>query len=115
MKSPNNVCALRMHRRTWGFTQRELAEFLGFVTPAHVSRIEHDKRVPGLETALACAILFDVAPSDLFPAVAEKAKERIWRILTGLSGDSPQTATPTDQRKWQLYRRILEDINDQAV
>jgi transcriptional regulator with XRE-family HTH domain len=67
-------CALRTHRRTWGLTQRELAELLGFESPTHVSRLEHGKRVPGLETALFCATLFGASLGDLFPQVAAEAE-----------------------------------------
>src|SRR5437667_9387048 len=61
---------LRTQRRTWGFSQREMADLLGFESSAEISRIEHGKRTPGLETALACSTLFGVSLHELFPQLA---------------------------------------------
>lgn len=72
------LCALRTHRRSWRLPQEDLTALLGFQSPTHISRLENGKRVPGLETALACALLFHVSPGDLFPQIAARARERVW-------------------------------------
>ena len=66
---------LRTHRRSWGLTQKEMAELLGFESPAHVSRIEQGKRTPSTETALACTALFGVPLEELFPQLAVEIEE----------------------------------------
>ena len=106
-------CALRTHRRTWGLTQRELADLLGFDSPTHVSRLEHGKRVPGLETALVCATLFGVSIRDLFPQVASEAKERLQKVVPHLSKDSHQPTTAALLRKRELWKRALNESNDE--
>ena len=79
------LCAPRAYRRSWGLSQEDLAALLGFASPTHISRLEHGKRVPALASALACAYLFGVSPSDLFPEIAEEAKERLARFISRLS------------------------------
>ena len=107
MISSTTPCALRSHRRTWGLSQRELADLLGFESPTHVSRIEHGKRTPLLETALACSTLFGVSLDELFPQFAaeieEKLKERISRLHEG----SLHTTNPSGLRKREFLTRAL--------
>ena len=80
-------CALRTHRRTWGLSQQELAEILDFESPAQVSRIEHGKRVPRIEIALACSTLFGVSLDELFPQLAAEIEQWAGDCLTGIGGE----------------------------
>jgi transcriptional regulator with XRE-family HTH domain len=83
---------LRYHRRRWGLTQRELAYLLGLKSDSAISRIERNVTQPSLTIALACQVLFDVSPLELFPgafsqiegAVAERAGELHERLLNGV-------------------------------
>lgn len=81
-------CTLRTHRRTWGLSQRDLADLLGFESPTQISRLEHGKRIPGLETALVCSTLFGVPLAELFPQLAIEfdahLRERANRLQAGL-------------------------------
>src|SRR5574337_828531 len=107
-------CALRTHRRTWGLSQRELADLLGFESPTHVSRLEHGKRTPGLETALACSNLFGVPLDELFPHVAETIddalRERIARVKEG----TQRAPSAVAARKCELFDRALSGVLEQA-
>jgi transcriptional regulator with XRE-family HTH domain len=100
-------CALRTHRRSWGLSQRELADLLGFDSPAHISRIEHGKRNPGLETALACCALFGVPLHELFPQlvveIEETFRKRASRLHEGLS----QATHLLGSRKRELLSHAL--------
>ena len=72
---------LRTHRRKSGLSQREVAQVLGFKSGQIVSRYEHLSRIPSLKSALACRVLFDVEPHELFPGLyAEVEKLTIMRI-----------------------------------
>ena len=106
-------CALRTHRRTWGLSQQELADILGFESPTQVSRIEHGKRTPLLETALACSTLFGVSLDELFPQFAaeieEKLKERISRLHEG----SLHTTNPSGLRKREFLSRALQGTTEE--
>lgn len=113
MSTPYAACALRIHRRSWGFSQKELADLLGFASRTHVSRIEHGKRIPGLETALACATLFGVSLGELFPQLAteieEQLRDRALRLHTGLSN----TTSTLGLRKRALLTQALQSAIDQ--
>lgn len=83
-------CRLRTYRRMWGLNQEELAQLLGRRGGNQVSRLEHGERVPTLEVALACEILFGVIPGEMFPQVYETMEERLMRRLKAF-GDQVQT------------------------
>jgi len=101
--------ALRGQRRSWGFSQREMAELLGFASRGQVSRIERGKRTPSIETALACTALFGVSPQELFPQlfaqIEERFHERVIRFGRGLLHSSTLVAV----RKRELLERVLID------
>ena len=77
MNTPKEMPRLRMYRRQWQLTLRELAELLGFRSSAHVSRLEQGKRTPSLETALACTAIFGATLDELFPEFVRRASARI--------------------------------------
>ena len=111
--SHHTLCALRTYRRTWGLSQQELADILGFESRTHVSRIEHGKRTPQIETALACSTLFGVSLDELFPQLAEEVEERLRRRIARLEEGSFQATSPSASRKKELMRRALKDASDQ--
>ena len=111
--SHHTLCALRTYRRTWGLSQQELADILGFESRTHVSRIEHGKRTPHIETALACSTLFGVSLDELFPQLAEEVEERLRERISRLQEGSFQATNSCESRKGELIRRALEGAIDQ--
>src|SRR5262245_54378339 len=101
-------CALRTHRRTWGLSQRELADILGFESPTHLSRLERGKRVPGLETALTCSTLFGVPPGELFPQLALEIEVSLRKKITRLHEDAIPITSASQMRKRELFTHALE-------
>src|SRR5262249_20793416 len=99
--------ALRTYRRSWGLSQRELAELLGFADRTAVSRIEHGKRVPLFQTALACAALFDASLDELFPQLYLDTEEKLHDKVAQRMEGSAQPATPAAARKQELFSRAL--------
>ena len=98
---------LRMYRRQWQLTLRELGLLLGFRSSAHVSRIEQGKRTPSSETALACTAIFGVSLHELFPelmrGVRTRTKVRALRFRKGLE----QGSTPSITRKRDLVDEVI--------
>ncbi|MEO7851494.1 MAG: helix-turn-helix transcriptional regulator [Rubrivivax sp.] len=107
-------CALRTHRRTWGISQRELADLLGMESRAHVSRIERGKRSPTLETALACSTLFGVPLGELFPQLAIVSGERLRERISRLDRDIIDITNPQELRKRELFDRALTDSDKEV-
>jgi len=64
---------LRSHRKQSGLSQEEVAFLLGCENGALVSRYEKRKRLPPLETALACEAVFGVPIAELFAGIRERA------------------------------------------
>ena len=100
-------CALRTHRRTWGLSQQELAEILGFESRTQVSRIEHGKRNPLLETALLCSTSFGVSLDELFPQLALEVEENLRNKISRLREGSLHRTTPIELRKRELLDEAL--------
>ena len=107
-------CALRTHRRTWGLSQQELAEILGFESPTQVSRIEHGKRVPRIEIALACSTLFGVSLDELFPQLAAEIEEKLRKRISQLREGVFHSTTPLHLRKRELLDQALERARDES-
>ena len=107
-------CALRTYRRLWGLSQREMAELLGFESPTHVSRLEHGKCTPGLETALVCSTLFGVSLDELFPQFAEKIGDTLRERIAHLHEGSPHATTPLEMRKSELLDRAIHGVTDRS-
>jgi transcriptional regulator with XRE-family HTH domain len=61
------ISYLRPLRRRWRITQAELAFLIGTKTHAAVSRMEALKAYPHLAQSIACSIVFDIPPPELFP------------------------------------------------
>ena len=108
---------LRTHRRSWGLTLREMADLLGYESPAHVSRIEQGKRTPSTETALACTALFGVPLEELFPQLATEIEERLLERATRLHQGLLHTTTLSGVRKKELLTRALHaaDKKDSTI
>ena len=104
---------LRTQRRTWGLSQREMAKLLGFESSAEISRLEHGKRTPGLETALVCSTLFGVPVQELFPQLVmesvDKLRERVGELHEGIF----QTSTLAAVRKRELLDDALARTDDE--
>jgi transcriptional regulator with XRE-family HTH domain len=62
---------LRTNRKQSGLTQQEVAFLLGCETSAQVSRYEKRRRLPPLETALACEAVFGIPVAELFAGVRQ--------------------------------------------
>ena len=75
---------LRSHRLKSGFSRRELAEIVGFLTKLQVSRHERSDVLPSLMAALAYQAIFRISVSELFPGLYETVAEGIEDRLVDL-------------------------------
>ena len=106
-KSRAARCQLRRHRRTWGLSGKELASILGIRSPAHLSRIEHGKRTPRIEVALACQALFGISPAQMFPQIYALVEDRIIRNIAERHLALADSITLTGKRKREFYEATL--------
>ena len=67
---------IRTYRRRYGLTQKDLAFLLGVKDSAKISKYEKFKKMPGLETALACQALFGVPVAEFFAGVYEQIEKK---------------------------------------
>ena len=92
---------LHTHRLRSALSEQELANLLGLKSASTISRFENGLRSPTIEAALACQILFDVTPAELFPKLYANVEEAVMRkthvLYQKLQGDpSPDTRAKLD-------------------
>ncbi len=102
------LCYLRTHRRIWGLTRLELASLFGLRSAGHISRLEHGKRTPSVEVALACQAIFGVPPSAMFPRVHTFVEERVMRNIYRLDLALSNTTNLSGLRKRELCSQVLK-------
>jgi transcriptional regulator with XRE-family HTH domain len=71
-------------RKRSGLTQREVAFLLGCENGAQVSRYEKRRRLPPLETALACEAVFGAQVSELFAGLRDAARKEVGKRVLAL-------------------------------
>jgi transcriptional regulator with XRE-family HTH domain len=98
---------LRKHRRHWGLSAKELTVLLGLTNPAQLSKIEHGKRPPTVEVALASQALFGVAPAEMYPQLSALAEDRLMRYIAERHLALAHSITATGKRKRELYETAL--------
>lgn len=104
----NVLCRLRTHRLVWGLSVKELAALIGLQSPSHMSRIEHSKRAPKVEVALACQVIFGIPPSAMFPHVYTQVEDRVMWNIAQLHSAMEKTTSLSGLRKRELCELALE-------
>ncbi len=84
MATPRLQNYVRTYRRKSGLTQHEVGFLLGRQNGAQVSRYEKRRRLPPLETALACEAVFGVPVSELFAGISEATNKDIRKRMLEL-------------------------------
>jgi transcriptional regulator with XRE-family HTH domain len=75
---------LRAYRKQSGLTQGEVAFLLGWENSAQVSRYEKRRRLPPIDTALACEAIFGVPISELFAGVRDSSNHEVRKRMVQL-------------------------------
>jgi transcriptional regulator with XRE-family HTH domain len=115
-KEKSNVpCYLRTHRRVWGLTVKELAALIGLQSASHMSRIEHSKRAPRVEVALACQVIFGIPPSAMFPHVYTLVEDRVMWNIGQLHLALEKTTSLSGLRKRELCELALKRATSKPI
>ena len=89
---------LRTYRRQAGFSQKEIAYLLGWHSASKISRFEHCRITPNLQTAFSCEVIFHVPVQQLFAGVflkvEQKTNRRAQLLLRRMKETHPETLTP---------------------
>ena len=104
----NAVCYLRTHRKVWGLSVKELAALIGLHSASYMSRIEHSKRAPRVEVALACQVIFGIPPSAMFPHVYTLVEDRVMWNIYQLHSALEKTTSLSGLRKRELCELALK-------
>jgi transcriptional regulator with XRE-family HTH domain len=77
MKTKNIVPNKLLERRKYlGFTQRQVANMLGFVSEDRISHWEKGVAVPHLVNLFRLSKLYGVLPQELYPELLEASTDR---------------------------------------
>ena len=76
---------MRIHRKRWALSQRELAHLLGGLSATSVGRIELGRRVPSLPVALGYQVIFGTPAAELVPGLYAVVEDDVMRRAAKLS------------------------------
>jgi transcriptional regulator with XRE-family HTH domain len=103
---------LRTHRLKTGFTQHELAAFLGYMSHMAISRHERQQSVPCLVIALSYEIVYGVPVSEIFSGLAKSVEREVEAQLAEYetylgtqSAAGPRAASVARKLEWLSERR----------
>jgi len=102
---------LKACRKKTGLTQREVAFLLGWKTGEQFSRYEKRHRLPPLQTALACEVVFGIPVSELFAGVSESVKRDIAARIDTLGAELERESG--GGRRTRLALRKLSWLSEQ--
>ena len=71
--------SLVLYRKRMGFTQKHVAQLLGYRDTSMVSHYEHSRALPPLLVALSLEIIYRVPVAFLFPVMYDELKKHIRR------------------------------------
>jgi DNA-binding XRE family transcriptional regulator len=77
--TPIIPCYLRTYRKEWQLTQDELASLVPGCNRNRVSNVERGKVLPRATELLAYMLIFDCAPQEIFPELAEAVEDGVMR------------------------------------
>jgi transcriptional regulator with XRE-family HTH domain len=110
------ISHLRPLRRRWGLTQAEFALLIGARTHVAVSRIETRKIYPSLAQAIACSIVFDTPPLELFPELYAKVYDLVLKqaqeLYEKLQGDPARVTRSKLDFLEKVLRRAHPHVRD---
>lgn len=95
---------LRTHRKRSGLTQEDVAFLLELKSCQIISRYEQLTRIPSLRSALACQVVFDVAPRELFPGMYRNI-EKLTIVRVELLAKRIEARHPNRTNDWK--RKML--------
>lgn len=95
---------LRTYRKRAGLTQQEVGFLLGCKSGDLISRYEKRRRLPPLETALACEAIFGVPVSELFAGVREARKKDIRNRMLELQSKLNEKTTKGSEALIRVHK-----------
>jgi transcriptional regulator with XRE-family HTH domain len=92
---------LRVRRRQWQLSQKELAYLFGYKSDSIVSRYEHQERQLTLRIAFSCQLIFGADLQELFPNLYEQVEDGVVRRMFELYNQL-EKAKPSKKRDTKL-------------
>ncbi|MFZ6016828.1 MAG: helix-turn-helix transcriptional regulator [Nitrospirota bacterium] len=100
---------LKTYRKCAGLSQDEIAFLLGCKSGTKISRYEHFKRQPSINTVFKYSVIFKTPPEELFSGIYQETESEIFKrvklLIKKLDSDEPDKKTIA---KIEFLRAILE-------
>jgi hypothetical protein len=98
---------LRRERRSWGLTQPELAELVGYRCDTQVSRVERESRSCTLHVLIAYRVIFGLMPEHICPHLYQEVEAQVVRRAYVLYQRLEADLSPNAVKKKELLTRVL--------
>jgi DNA-binding XRE family transcriptional regulator len=110
--TPIIPCYLRTYRKEWQLTQDELASLVPGCNRNRVSNIERGKIPPRATELLAYVLIFDCAPQEIFPQLAEGVEDGVMRAAAEFDRKLAKDKSPAAARKVGLLEGLSARASD---
>ncbi|MBK9391882.1 MAG: helix-turn-helix transcriptional regulator [Bacteroidetes bacterium] len=68
---------MRKYRRIMGYSQKDVADMLGFTGTSKISRWEKGERMPSVKNLLKLSVIYATLPNDLYYDLWQDVKKNI--------------------------------------
>lgn len=97
---------LRAERKRLALSQSDVASLLGVQSSAKVSRLELSVRMPDLETAFACEVIFQKPARELFGGIYERIEAEVASRAKSLAKQGDSRNDEVTVGKFEVFVRI---------
>ncbi len=115
----NDRCHLRVLRKRWGLTQKEVAALIPKADRNRVSGVERGAAPPSAAEIVAYRLIFGASPERAFPrfyaSVEEFVMQRAYRLHKRLEGATTPGATRRRLLAEQMLARVTRKSNRNAI
>jgi transcriptional regulator with XRE-family HTH domain len=112
MHHPNYIA---FHRRRSSLTAEDLSALLGYKHRSSVRRRELGDSPPSIQFALACQVVFGVAPAEMFPGLYSQIEETVLLEAAVLDRRLRDRAGEVAARQRKLLLRMVERANSRPL
>ena len=102
---------LRVHRKRAGLSQDEVAQLLGHLSGAHLSRYENFRYTPALAAAFAFEVIFQAPARDLFAGVYQEVEQSVVSRAGFLVRRLEKRANPPATRALEVLRKVTGKVS----
>ena len=102
---------MKIHRRRWGLSQRELCRLLLGISTSALARYEAESCLPPFRVVVAMGLVFGPSAKELFPHVHAEVEEQVLRQAAQFS----IVLEDVPGNRAEIKRELLKSISERVM